>query len=147
MSDSDLTCQDLFQCGFISCTEVTSELHCFEMGLGHSSACVEEFVCVWESRCLSTVFRPCQREMRVCSCAQSACMWSHVFASSIACDMHAQSDMLVCHAAHVDCCLGGQIPAGVPVRPRADVNSPWGTLHLRVLLNPKLYSRCPRETD
>lgn len=34
MPDSDLTCHDLFQCGFINCTEVTSELHCFETGFG-----------------------------------------------------------------------------------------------------------------
>lgn len=40
MSDSDLMCQDLFWCGFMNYTEVSLDLHCFEMGLGYSSASV-----------------------------------------------------------------------------------------------------------
>lgn len=104
-------------------------------------ACIKEFVCVWESRCRSTIIKLCQPETWVCARAQSVCMWNCMFVCNGACDRHVRNVSGWC----VVPCMrnAGWLGKGPPC---ARAGREQGTLHLQVLLNPKPRSRCPRET-
>lgn len=85
-----------------------------------------EFSCVWESRHLSTAIRLCRCETRVCACAPSAPLWSHVFACNGGCDTRVRSGAPVRVLRVWTAGWAGRRPPACPRGARADVNSPWG---------------------